>query len=260
VPLITKNWSRHAVRDFIVDTINSGFPLPVRTNSHVTKLDFTGYLPRWPLTTLPDHFHSSWYALKAHTRNTAGTVALRSPDPLDTPIVNFNYFDTGTTASGADQDDLGALVQAVRMARQALSNYTTYSSLGGSAFVEQNPGANVTSDEDIEQYIKDRAWGHRASCTNKIGAASGGSAVLDSEFRVRGTVRLRVADAKTFPKIPGIFIQAPIIMTSEKAADVILSGSSYIRKRCFSDRINVHLGHQRHIHLCTSYLRLPPCV
>jgi choline dehydrogenase len=133
---------------------------------------------------------------------------------------------TGTTANGADADDLGALVQAVRKSRQALAQYGKYSILGGSSFAEQNPGANVTSDEDIGQYVKDRAWGHHASCTNPIGADDDPNAVLDSEFRVRGTLGLRVVDASVFPRIPGIFIQAPVIMVSEKAADVILNGSS----------------------------------
>jgi choline dehydrogenase len=187
--------------------------------------DFSGYFPGWPQATLPDHLHFSWYMLKAHTRNTAGTVALRSADPLDTPVINFNYFDTGTTAGGADTSDLGTLVQGVRMARQALANYGNFSSLGGSPFVEVSPGPNITSDADLGQWVKDRAWGHHASCTNKIGAASDANAVLDSKFRVRGTLGLRVVDASAFPKIPGFFIQAPIIMMSEKAADTILSGN-----------------------------------
>jgi choline dehydrogenase len=84
----------------------------------------------------------------------------------------------------------------------------------------------VTSDEAIGQYVKDRAWGHHASCTNPIGADGDPNAVLDSEFRVRGTLGLRVVDASVFPRIPGIFIQAPVIMVSEKAADVILNGGS----------------------------------
>jgi choline dehydrogenase len=187
--------------------------------------NFRGYFPGWPQATLPDHLHFSWYALKAHARNTAGTVKLRSANPLDTPIINFNYFDTGTTTNGADTKDLGALVQAVHMARQALANYTSYSSLGGSPFVEQSPGPNVTSDADLQQFIKDHAWGHHASCTNKIGGDSDPNAVLDSQFRVRGTAGLRVVDASAFPKIPGIFVQAPIIMLSEKAADTILGST-----------------------------------
>ncbi|TVY83111.1 Oxygen-dependent choline dehydrogenase [Lachnellula suecica] len=187
-------------------------------------IDFIGYFPQWGDYAVRDHNYFSWYTLKAHTRNTAGTVQLRSTDPLDTPEINFNYFDTGTTAGGADTLDLDAMIQAINMSRQALDEYNKYSILGGDSFVEVEPGVNVTSDADIGQYIKDRAWGHHASCTAKIGADSDPMAVLDSKFRVRGVQNLRVVDASVFPIIPGVFIQAPIFMISEKAADVILNG------------------------------------
>ncbi|KAL9080418.1 MAG: hypothetical protein Q9157_000803 [Trypethelium eluteriae] len=187
-------------------------------------VDFTGYFPQWGDAAVADHSHFSWYTLKAHTRNKAGTVQLRSADPLDTPLINFNYFDTGTTEGGADNLDLQAMVQAINMSREALSQYYDYSILLGDSFTEQEPGPAVQSDDDIGQYIKDRAWGHHASCSCPIGADDDPNAVLDSQFRVRGVQNLRVVDASVFPAIPGIFIQAPILMVSEKAADVILNG------------------------------------
>lgn len=187
-------------------------------------VDFTGYFPHWGDAAVADHKHFSWYTLKAHTRNRAGTVQLRSTDPLDTPIINFNYFDTGTTAGGADNLDLAAMVQALNMSREALRRYNNYAILGGDGFVEERPGPNVVSDADLGTYIKDNAWGHHASCTCPIGADNDPLAVLDSKFRVRGVQGLRVVDASVFPRIPGIFIQAPIFMISEKAADVILNG------------------------------------
>ncbi|KAH6718068.1 hypothetical protein BKA61DRAFT_297160 [Leptodontidium sp. MPI-SDFR-AT-0119] len=187
-------------------------------------VNFIGYFPGWGDYAVADHKHFSWYTLKAHTRNRAGTVELRSNDPLDTPLINFNYFDTGTTAGGADDLDLRSMIQAVNMSRQALQEYKKYSILGGDAFVEEEPGPDVTSDEAIGQYIKDRAWGHHASCTNPIGADNDPMAVLDSKFRVRGVGGLRVVDASVFPRIPGVFIQAPTMIISEKAADVILNG------------------------------------
>jgi choline dehydrogenase len=187
-------------------------------------VDFTGYYPGWADAAVADHKHWSWYTLKAHTRNRAGTVELRSTDPLDTPIINFNYFDTGTTAGGADTLDLDAMIQAVNMSREALRRYSNYAILGGDGFVEEEPGPAVQSNEDIGQYIKDRAWGHHASCSAPIGADNDPNAVLDSQFRVRGVQNLRVVDASVFPRIPGVFIQAPIMMVSEKAADVILNG------------------------------------
>ncbi|KAI0132553.1 hypothetical protein BJ170DRAFT_252915 [Xylariales sp. AK1849] len=187
-------------------------------------IDFTGYFPSWGDAAVADHEHFSWYTLKAHTRNRAGTVQLRSTDPLDTPLINFNYFDTGTTEGGADDLDLRAMIQALNMSRRALEEYTTYSILGGDSFVEENPGPEVVSDEDLGQYIKDRAWGHHASCSCPIGADDDPNAVLDAQFRVRGVQGLRVVDASIFPRIPGVFIQSAIFMASEKAADVILNG------------------------------------
>ncbi|KAI9677784.1 MAG: hypothetical protein M1822_008096 [Bathelium mastoideum] len=187
-------------------------------------IDFTGYFPGWGNAQVADHKHYTWSTLKAKTRNTAGTVDLRSSNPLDTPLINFNYFDTGTTEGGADELDLQSIVQALNTTREALARYFEYENLGGDHFVEQRPGPNVTTGEQLEEYITDRAWGHHASCSCPIGADDDENAVLDSEFRVRGVDNLRVVDASVFPHIPGIFIQAPILMVSEKAADVILHG------------------------------------
>jgi len=71
--------------------------------------------------------------------------------------------------------------------------------------------------------VRDQAWGHHCSCTCKIGSADDPTAVLDSNFKVRGTKNLRVVDASVFPHIPGTFIVLPIYMISEKAAAVILA-------------------------------------
>lgn len=187
-------------------------------------INFRGYFPDWSDAAVAQHDWFSWYTLKAGTRNRAGTVALRSTNPLDTPVINFNYFDTGTTAGGGDDLDLNAMVQALNMSRKALAEYYTYSILGGDKFVEVEPGPSVTSTEALGDYIKQRAWGHHACCTAPIGADGDSAAVLDSKFRVRGVQNLRVVDASVFPSIPGVFIQAPIFMISEKAADVIING------------------------------------
>ena len=84
------------------------------------------------------------------------------------------------------------------------------------------PGEKVADHDDIQQFIKDQAWGHHASCTCKMGPRSDKMAVVDSKFRVYGTQNLRVVDASIFPEIPGLFIVSAIYMISEKASDVIL--------------------------------------
>ncbi|KAK4501882.1 hypothetical protein PRZ48_007691 [Zasmidium cellare] len=182
--------------------------------------NFPGYYPNFAKIGLEDAHHWTWIILKAHSRNNAGTVKLRSTNPQDVPQIDFNSFDTGNTEDGADEKDLQAVYEAMEFARDA---YKKMIPLDG-AFTETWPGANVTGD-DLKQFIKDEAWGHHASCTCKIGSDDDPMAVLDTNFKVRGVDGLRVVDASIFPKIPGTYIALPIYIVSEKAADVIINGS-----------------------------------
>ena len=87
---------------------------------------------------------------------------------------------------------------------------------------EEAPGQQKHSRKDLEEFVRNEAWGHHASCTCKIGVDGDRMAVLDGDFRVRGTKGLRVVDASVFPRIPGLFIVSAIYMIAEKASDVIL--------------------------------------
>lgn len=82
----------------------------------------------------------------------------------------------------------------------------------------------MKTTEEIQDYIKNTAWGHHASCTCPIGADGDPMAVLDSSFRVRGVSGLRVVDASVYPRIPGTFTLLSTYIVGEKAADIILSG------------------------------------
>ena len=55
-----------------------------------------------------------------------------------------------------------------------------------------------------------------------MGATEDPMAVVDPECRVIGVERLRVADSSIFPRIPNGNLNAPSIMTGEKASDLIL--------------------------------------
>jgi choline dehydrogenase len=178
-------------------------------------VNFKGYYPNYADAAVADARHWTWSILKAHTGNTAGTVTLKSTNALDTPIINFNYFDTGTASAAAN--DLEALVEGVTLARKISNNLPLLST----PFTEISPGTSVSSTSQVQTFIKNEAWGHHASCTCPIGVPSNPNAVLDSSFRVYGVSNLRVVDASVFPKIPGFFIAVPIYMIAEKAADVI---------------------------------------
>jgi choline dehydrogenase len=176
--------------------------------------DFRGYYPGYSKVIQQVRRYFTWAVLKGSTNNTAGTVEISSPDPRQVPAVNFRYFEEGTDKEGVD---LEAVVDAIRYIRGITKGY------GRRIEEEELPGIAVQSPADLKDYVRNQAWGHHASCTCKIGAADDPMAVLDSDFRVRGTKGLRVVDASVFPHIPGLFIVSAVYMIAEKASDVILA-------------------------------------
>jgi len=177
---------------------------------------FHGYYPGYSreITDLKDRF--SWVVLKAHTVNRAGRVTLRSADPQQTPEINFNYFDEGNDTLG---EDLQAVVEGVKISREIMASSIAQPHVKKEVF----PGEGFKTDQEIGEFVKNEAWGHHASCSNKMGSLDDPLAVVDSKFRVFGTENLRVVDASIFPYIPGFFIVVPVYMISEKASDDIIS-------------------------------------
>ncbi|KAH6962737.1 hypothetical protein DER45DRAFT_601372 [Fusarium avenaceum] len=185
---------------------------------------FKGYFPGYASDSLADARHWAWIILKAHSRNNAGTVTLKSTDARDMPIINFNSYDSGVNDKGEGDKDLQATYEGFQFARKAFKSLIP---LDGD-FPEVWPGKNATNEKQAKQFIKDEAWGHHASCTCPIGADNDPMAVLDSQFRVRGTEGLRVVDASVFPKIPGFYIALPLYMVAEKASDVIIQSARQV--------------------------------
>jgi choline dehydrogenase-like flavoprotein len=173
---------------------------------------FRGYFPTYSrLLATPPYSYLTWCILKAHTQNRAGTVKLRTTDPRDTPDINFHYFEQG---GAQDVESVAAGVEFVR-------SLTDQAGVKDLIETEEHPGPQVQGRAALEQFVKDRCWGHHASCTCPIGRDGDPMAVLDGNFRVRKTKGLRVADASVFPRIPGFFIVTSVYMIGEKAAEVI---------------------------------------
>ena len=176
---------------------------------------FKGYFPGYSRAIAEQRNRLTWCVLKAHTRNRAGRVTLRSADPTEPPSIDFRYFDGG---DDPEERDLQAVVAGVRLARQLAAPLIEC----GMIAEEEVPGRDVKSDKELEQFVRDHAWGHHACGTCAIGAVED-NGVLGSDFRVHRTMGLRVVDASVFPRIPGYFIASAVYMAAEKAADVILA-------------------------------------
>jgi choline dehydrogenase len=173
---------------------------------------FKGYYPGYSVDLLNKRNRFTWAVLKGHTENRGGRVNLRSADPREPPDITFHYFEEGTDTAGAD---LEAMVEGVLFARDIMSR------AGRRVKAEIVPGPAVRTRDEIKTFIRNEAWGHHASCSNRMGPRSDAFAVVDSRFRVHGVRGLRVVDASVFPRIPGFFIVTAIYMISEKATDVL---------------------------------------
>jgi choline dehydrogenase-like flavoprotein len=136
-----------------------------------------------------------------------GHVRLASPDPYAKPSILTN--------SLTDPDDIRAMVSGMKLAREIVGEFGTVA--GREIF----PGDGVSTDEDLEQDVRNRIeLLYHPVGTCRIGQDE--QAVVDPELRVRGVEGLRVADASVMPVIPGGNTNAPTIMVAEKAADLVL--------------------------------------
>ena len=140
-----------------------------------------------------------------------GTVALRSANPHDKPLIRFNYM--------SHPEDWEEMRACVRLTREIFQQ-PAFAPWRGR---EIQPGADCVSDEAIDAFIAEKGESAlHTACTCKIGAASDPLAVVDPELRVIGVEGLRVVDSSVMPSITTGNLNAPTIMIGEKGADHIL--------------------------------------
>jgi choline dehydrogenase len=140
-----------------------------------------------------------------------GAVTLRSAEPRDMPRILFNYM-----AHDQDWEDFRRCIRLTReiFDQPAFAPYYKH---------EIQPGAACQSDDALDDFIRGHVESAYHPCgTARMGAPDDPDAVVDPQTRVIGVDGLRLADSSVFPRIPNGNLNAPSIMTGEKAADHIL--------------------------------------
>jgi choline dehydrogenase len=139
-----------------------------------------------------------------------GTCKAVSSDPRKHPALLFNYLSTG--------NDRREWIEAVRVTRKILGAPAFEPFSGG----ELSPGPEVETKEQILDWVaKDAETALHPSCTCRMGTDE--MAVVDPlTMKVHGLEGLRVVDASVFPYVTNGNIYAPVMMTAEKAVDLIL--------------------------------------
>jgi choline dehydrogenase len=163
--------------------------------------------PDYPEAGPPDR-HGVTFTSYVNRPLSRGEVTLASADPLDRPVIDFNYL--------SDPDDLRCAVAGVRWNLRIL-----YAKAFDDIRSEEiAPGAKLRSDADLEHFVRRTAsttWHPAGAC--KMGIDE--MAVVDPALRVHGIEGLRVVDASVMPTVVSGNTCAPTIMIAEKAADLI---------------------------------------
>jgi choline dehydrogenase len=145
--------------------------------------------------------------------NSRGSVKITSTDPKAKPALRFNYLST--------PEDRREWKEAIQIARKIL-NQPAFDPYNAG---ELSPGPGVATEEEVLDWVrKDAETALHPSCTCPMG--TGPSSVVDPQtMRVHGLEGLRVVDASVFPYVTNGNIYAPVMMTAEKSADLILGNT-----------------------------------
>ncbi|WP_449433305.1 choline dehydrogenase [Pseudomonas putida] len=141
-----------------------------------------------------------------------GRVTLTSADPLAAPSIIVNHL--------AEQQDLQDLVDGVRLAREMVAQ-PAWDGVRGQ---EIKPGIEITSQKDLEAYIK----ADLGTCYHPCGTCRMGvepEAVTDESGRVKAVKNLRVVDASIIPRILTGNISAAVMMIAEKITHEMLGNA-----------------------------------
>lgn len=137
-----------------------------------------------------------------------GRITLSSADPMADPDIDAGYL--------SDQRDLDTLVEGFKLSRRILSRSAFDHRRGEEAI----PGPSVQSDEDIREFIRQKA----ETIYHPVGSCRMGhddQSVVDDRLRVHGMEHLRVVDASIMPTLVSGNTNAATLMIADKAAAMI---------------------------------------
>jgi choline dehydrogenase len=142
-----------------------------------------------------------------------GSIEIKSNDPAAAPAIQPNLLER--------EADVATMLDGMKLVRRLAQT----SELARWIRLERDPGLGVATDTQLVDFLRNKGF----TVYHPVGTCRMGrdaDAVVDHELRVHGVDGLRVVDASVMPMVTSGNTNAPVIMIAEKAADMILRGSS----------------------------------
>lgn len=178
---------------------------------YFSPISYTRATPGTRRLMSPDPFPGLFVSLSNCHPASRGHVHIRNADPMQPPRIDPGYLSA--------PEDLHELMEGTAMLRRIARNRP----LADIIRHEVLPGDAVRDSAALAEDIRQRVATIYHPCgTCAMGPDARAGAVVDARLRVHGLDGLRVADASIFPRIPSGNLNAPSIMTGEKAAQMIL--------------------------------------
>lgn len=176
----------------------------------VPTFEITSHSP--PLTPLADPAQSYLtFLILGMTPQSRGTVTLASSDPKDAPICDPNLF--------SNPFDRQNLYEATRTAWSIMTSPSLAKDTVSTLMAPKS-----MRDEDIMEYARETtATTWHMSCTAKMGKPEDEMTVVDTHFRVKGLVGLRVADMSVTPFLPNCHTMAVAYQIGEMCAERLVA-------------------------------------
>ncbi len=158
----------------------------------------------------PPQIHGFGMACVAVAPLSRGRLALRSPDPMAPPSIDFGLL------SDPEGRDAAVLIAGLRLSRKIAAT----APLDGEVAEELKPGPAVESDSDLRAALNEELQTvYHPTSTCRMG--SDGRSVVDPKLKVRGVEGLWVVDASVMPTVPRGHPNAVVAMIANRAAGFV---------------------------------------
>jgi len=201
-------WHRLSKDDPVLKTEGDSATGP--TAPHFEIIHYNSFFAVKKIIPRPPGEYASFFTVLASVAS-RGKVFLTSDSPTQRAHVDPGIYN--------EKIDLEVMAAAVRKVQSLIDTKAFKGYIGPLADKYYH---DLSSKEQLESYIRNRTIVLFHGCSTASMSPKGADwGVVDPDFRVKGTLGLRIVDASVIPRVPASHPMGPINAIAERASDII---------------------------------------